>query len=230
MILGDPIETSKSQRFAQEGRTLPGEEDKITRSMKNTNTSTNTSTNTHTNTLIENDVLTMLVRGVGLSGPRFEQNLRPEGTLLVFLRHFGCTFCRETVHKLRQAQAHASASGPYPHVLFVAQGSEATTKKFFQDHWPEASAISDSEHRLYQAFEIRRGSFPQLFSPAVLLCGLRGLAKGHGIGLPKSDPFIMPGAFFIRGAEIVWSHEYRHAGDHPDFHRIPEFLHLPVGK
>lgn len=183
--------------------------------MKNTNISANT------NTLIENDVLTIHVRGTGLSGPRFEQNLHPEGTLLVFLRHFGCTFCRETVHELRRAHA----SRPYPYVLFVTQGSEAATEKFFQDHWPGASAISDSERKLYQAFEIRRGSFMQLFGPAVLLCGLQGLAKGHGVGRPESDPFIMPGMFFIRGAEIVWSHEYRHAGDHPDFYGIPEFIH-----
>ena len=35
---------------------------------------------------------------------------------------------------------------------------------------------------------------------------------------------MMPGVFLVQGGRVLWSHQYRHAGDHPDLARIPELL------
>lgn len=164
---------------------------------------------------IENDLLSQYVSGRGLESQRFESALNPAGTLLVFLRHFGCTFCRELVHELR-----TKAQSNFPSIVFVHQGSVKEGEEFFSKHWPEAVAIADPELKLYRAFRIERGGFMQLFGPETLVRGLRGLAKGHGIGRPVGDPFLMPGLFFIRDNKIVWNHEFRHAGDHPDFSQL----------
>jgi hypothetical protein len=31
----------------------------------------------------------------------------------------------------------------------------------------------------------------------------------------------MPGVFLVRAGRIVWAHEFRHAGDLPDFGAVP---------
>jgi hypothetical protein len=34
----------------------------------------------------------------------------------------------------------------------------------------------------------------------------------------------MPGLFLVKDDTILWRHRFRHAGDHPDFARIPNLL------
>lgn len=169
---------------------------------------------TAVDTAIDNDVLSLPVSGRGLTSRRFEEVLTPSGTLLVFLRHLGCTFCRQMVDEIKNAK------NALPPVVFVHQGGVKEGEEFFSQRWPEAIAIADPDLKLYRAFEVGRGGFMQLFGPETLVCGLRGLAQGHGVGLPMGDPLLMPGLFFIRDGHIVWSHEFRHAGDHPDFNLL----------
>lgn len=69
-----------------------------------------------------------------------------------------------------------------------------------------------------------RGTIGQLFGPSVVACSLRAAAKGHGIGRPVGDPLQMPGLFYVSGGTVLWRHDFAHAGDHPDFDRLPEIL------
>ena len=57
----------------------------------------------------------------------------------------------------------------------------------------------------------------EMFGPEVWACGVRAARKGHFIGAPVGDPWIMPGLFLVQEEHILWQHDYRHAGDHPDF-------------
>ncbi len=165
-----------------------------------------------------------------LATPVEGRNLRP-GTLrdqwgdgralLVFPRHLGCLFSREVVTDIRKAE---DADPWYPPVLYVHLGSVADGEDFFRKHAPGAHAIADEGGRLYGAFGIKRGTFGQLFGPSVIACGLRATRKGHGPGRPIGDPWMLPGMFVVEGDQILWSHEARHAADHPDFARIPEFV------
>jgi hypothetical protein len=41
-------------------------------------------------------------------------------------------------------------------------------------------------------------------------------------GPPDGDVWRMPGIFLVENQRIVWEHAFRHAGDHPDFARIPQ--------
>jgi hypothetical protein len=38
----------------------------------------------------------------------------------------------------------------------------------------------------------------------------------------------MPGAFLVQGDRVLWQHEYRHAGDHPDFRELASRAELRV--
>jgi hypothetical protein len=167
---------------------------------------------------VSEEVLDTPVGGVNLVPGFLRDQLHAEETLLVFLRHFGCMFCRETVADL--SAVHASVPR-YPRVLFVFQGSPLEGRAFLRRYWREARAIADPERRLYTAFGLERGSLIQTLGPAVWRAKRRAEGKGHQNGPRVGDIWMMPGVFLVSKETVVWEHHYRHAADHPDFGRIP---------
>jgi hypothetical protein len=147
-------------------------------------------------------------------------------TLLVFLRHFSCIFCREMV---RDVMAAASSDQTYPGVLMVCQGDLAEADTFFGKYAPTAPVVCDPSKTFYDGLKLGHGTFAQMFGPRVWACGIRATVKGNTIGNPVAkpvgDPWTMPGVFLVdtTGA-ILWQHTFQHAGDHPDWQRIPHQL------
>lgn len=164
------------------------------------------------------EILSAPVAGVNLFPGPLRSQLAAGGTLLVFLRQLGCTFCRETVAELRSA---ATADPSYPPVLFFFMGSPREGRAFMQRYWPAARAVSDPAKRFYAAFGIERGGLLQMFGPAVWRAKQRAAAKGHSNGERIGDLWMLPGIFVVRDERIAWAHEPRHAADHPDFRSIP---------
>jgi len=174
---------------------------------------------------VEPALLDVPVSGCRLRPGTFRDQLDPGGTLVVFLRHLGCIFCRECVTDLAADRVRESL----PPVLFVHPAGVAEGNAFFAKFDPAARGISDPECRFYEGFGIGRGGLGQLFGPSVIVCGFRATRKGNGIGPMQGDPWRMPGFFLVRDGEIVWEHTVRHAGDHPDFDRLPEELAAIAG-
>ena len=175
---------------------------------------------------IPKDLLDHPVAGVNLVPGTLRDQLLEERTLLVFLRHFGCIFCREAIGDLRQA-----SEGPpgYPSVLFFAQARPTEIRAFLRRYWPSARAISDPELSLYDAFGVGRASFLQALGPAVLRASSRARAKGHEGGPRSGDIWRMPGVMLADRESILWSYEPQHAADHPDFASIPELVAAAAG-
>jgi hypothetical protein len=146
--------------------------------------------------------------------------LADQATLLIFLRHFGCIFCRETVGDLR---ALSEKDPSFPSVLFFSQGSPTEARVFLNRYWSSGRSISDPELGFYEAFGVHQGSFLQTIGPGVLLSTRRAAAKGYENGPRDGDIWRMPGAFLVRGGDILWRHEFRHAADYPDFDQVPRF-------
>jgi hypothetical protein len=170
---------------------------------------------------IPDATLDLRVTGVHLVPGTLRDQLEGGPQLLVFLRHFGCMFCRETLADLRAA---AETLPGFPPVLFFFQGSPTEGRAFLRRYWPDARAVADPERRFYAAFGVERGSLLQMFGPGVWAAKRRAEAKGHANGPREGDVWMMPGAFLVDGARVLWAHEYRHAGDHPDFARLPALL------
>ena len=57
-----------------------------------------------------------------------------------------------------------------------------------------------------------------------MACALRAASKGHVLGKIVGDPLQMPGFFWVRGRDILWQHDFKHAGDHPDLAALPGLL------
>ena len=170
-------------------------------------------------TQIPPEALEARVSGVGLVPGRLRDQLDGGPQLLVFLRHFGCVFCRETVADLR---AIAEDHPRFPPVLFFFIGSPTEGRAFMRRYWPGARAVADPDKRIYAAFEMGRGNLLQMFGPGVWAGNRRARAKGNTQGKRSGDIWMMPGCFLVDGPRVLWAHEYAHAADQPDFTSIPD--------
>ena len=155
------------------------------------------------------------VDGINLEGSTLRELLRGRLTLLVFLRHFGCVFCREIVKDLRQL----SVNDPrFANVLFFFNDTIEAGDKFFGEFWPEARAVADRQRRFYDAFGLSRGSMISvMLDPRIWARGIEALRKRNAVGIPRGDTLTLPGFFLVRENVIVASYRSRYSADHPDF-------------
>lgn len=133
---------------------------------------------------------------------------------LVFLRHSGCTFCRETLASISEARSQLSQKNIY---LIHMSGAEVETvwrEKYKLDF---VGFISDPELRLYDAAGLKSGRLQMLFGPRVVLRGIiAGLLKRHGIGALDGDGFRMPGVFALQSAKLTQIYQYANVADIAD--------------
>jgi len=137
--------------------------------------------------------------------------------LLVFLRHAGCTFCREAIGDVARERGVIEATGV--RIVLVHMGdSEAIEKLTERYGLGGVDRICDPDRKLYQAFGLKRGRLRQLFGPKVLWRALpEGVLSRHGIGRLTADSFQMPGLFLIDESGIVRRFRHRTAADRPDY-------------
>lgn len=137
-------------------------------------------------------------------------------TVVVFVRHAGCTFCRVTMSILREYQSALRAAGV--ELALVHMGSPMDGTLMLQKYGLETiHHFSDPKCKLYRAFGLDRGRLRQLFSPRIVKHGLHALLHGHGLGKLAGDGFQMPGSFLLRRGKILTAHRALTADELPDF-------------
>ncbi|MEM1450932.1 MAG: peroxiredoxin-like family protein [Planctomycetota bacterium] len=142
---------------------------------------------------------------------------RQKPQFLVFLRHFGCTFCREAISDLSAIRDQLRAAGA--RLVVVHMSSEQEARDLFHNSGlDDVTAISDPERVLYRAFALRRGSPTQLLGWSVWKRGWEaGVKQGHGIGWLRGDAAQMPGAFVVSQGRVVGQFIHETAADRPDY-------------
>jgi hypothetical protein len=148
--------------------------------------------------------------------PLFELSQRSP-VLVVFLRHTGCTFCREALAEIRDRRGAIESSGTRIVLVHMMEESPSTEAEFGRFSLSDVDRVSDPERTLYRAFGLHQGTLRQLFGWRVWWRGLTALVKGHGTGPLKGDGLQMPGAFVVYRGEIVDSYRHRTAADRPDY-------------
>ncbi len=146
----------------------------------------------------------------------YEQSLeRP--LLTIFLRHAGCTFCRETLGRVSALRREIEAGGAGLAFVTMSDGPEA--EKIFRRYGLEdVPRFVDPSCELYRAFELPRGGWSTMFAPSVWKRGLRAaLLEGHGAGRVQGDAFRMPGVFLLYRGRVTKSYRHRSPADHPDY-------------
>ncbi len=137
--------------------------------------------------------------------------------LLVFLRHFGCTFCREALADIARVRRELEDSGI--RLIFVHMTDFETAKRYFHRYDLEGAVhISDPHCEYYAAFGLVKGNFTQLFGLQSWIRGFQaGVLDGHGVGVQLGDGFQMPGVFVIQDGEVKSSFIHKLASDRPDY-------------
>jgi hypothetical protein len=138
--------------------------------------------------------------------------------LLVFLRHFGCAFCRQAIEDVANARPEIEAQGVRP--VFVHLGSPERAKPYFDYyHLSDVERVSNPDGSLYRepAFALARVNIIQLFRPAVWIGWARGAMRRYGVGWVKEDVFQMPGVFLLRDRAIARVYRHRTIADRPDY-------------
>jgi len=140
---------------------------------------------------------------------------RSQARLLVFLRHAGCTFCREALADI-QKQRQAIEGQGLGIVLVSMLEPDAAGDFFAKYGLDDVSRISDPERQLYAAFELDRGTLWRILGPAIWVRGAQSFG-GHGAGKAQGDVFQMPGAFVIVDGKIVKAFRHQTSADRPDY-------------
>jgi peroxiredoxin len=136
--------------------------------------------------------------------------------LLVFLRHFGCTFCREAVDEVAKKRSVLEGGGT--RLAFVHLGTEEKANAFFTPYGLEnAPRFADPEGKLYEAFGLVRAELRQYLNQESILRMLMAWLDGHFVGLPAGDVERMPGAFLVQDGEIRKSFRHKLVSDRPDY-------------
>lgn len=142
------------------------------------------------------------------------------GLVLVFVRHKGCTFCREALSELSKNLPMILKKGLQP--IVVHMGPESTSEELKNEYNLDSVGwISDPQKKFYAAFGLQRGSLKQLFGPRVVARGfVAGVLKGHGLGAIEGDALQMGGVFLLRQGQIKKLHDPCDAADVGDWNQI----------
>ena len=153
---------------------------------------------------------------------------RKQPVMLVFLRHFGCTFCREALADIAGRRADIEAGGTQ--LIFVHMSPPDVAERYFQRYdLPGVRHVSDPDCRFYREYGLVKGNFRQLFGLQSWIRGFNaGVVQGHGVGTQQlGDGFQMPGIFVVQAGEVRESYIHKLASDRPDYEGLARCCALP---
>lgn len=150
-------------------------------------------------------------------GEDLDQLSTEQPLMLIFLRHFGCTFCRESmteIHKVRKLVESQGVKIVLVHMVHSRLADQILSLYELND----LSHISDPDKLLYKQFGLNRAKWREIFNYRVIWRTLvAGIFKGHLAGKPIGDPYQMPGVFVYHNQAIVRKFTYNLVSDHPDY-------------
>lgn len=140
--------------------------------------------------------------------------------LLTFLRHFGCTFCRETLADMAEMRDKIEDLGILP--VMVHMADKKTAEEYFENYKiPNMEHVSDPDLTLYEYFGLFNGTFSQLYGLKVWIRGFKAVvidgrkAPYSKKGLGKVNQ--MPGLFILHKGEVKAQFVHHSAADRPNY-------------
>ncbi len=160
------------------------------------------------------------------TGESLAQLAAEQPVLVVFLRFFGCSFCREAISDIAKRRKSLEARGLRIVLVHMAADQEIAEKFFRKYKLFPVDHIADPDKRFYRAFGLGRGTPNQLFGLMNWIRGFQAaVVEGHGAAasfdqVELGDGFQMPGVFVLYKGEIRKSFVHRYAHDRPDYEEI----------
>ncbi|MCO5233429.1 MAG: hypothetical protein LC105_06570 [Chitinophagales bacterium] len=145
--------------------------------------------------------------------------------MLIFLRHFGCTFCRETLHEVGEKKELIASQGVK--IVLVHQLSIQDATQYFEKFGlQDIDSVSDPELILYKGFHLKRGKITQIFGlKDIITLILKGKFFKWGIASFKDeDPFQMPGVFIVKEGRIMAQFIHSSVSDAIPYHELTKCI------
>lgn len=134
--------------------------------------------------------------------------------VISLMRHFGCIFCREWLHKLETCVPALRAANILP--IVVGLGDTDHALPVASQLAPSALCLMSQGTNAHFTYGLKRGSLLQLAGPAVISSVVRAARSGQMQGETTGDISMLSGVFAIDMAGMVrYSFYGSHAGDHP---------------
>jgi len=157
------------------------------------------------------------------SGPALElpansplRDLQDSAVLVVLLRSFGCTFCREAMADVAAARPQLEAAGVRIAFVHGAPADEAEPW-FAKYRLHDVVRVSDPGLEHYRTFSLGRTGVQVLADPAVWARGAV-CALSHGFGTQSAGLMRqLPGVFVVQGNAILEEYRHRSPSDRPDY-------------
>ena len=143
--------------------------------------------------------------------------------MLVFLRHFGCVFCKEALSDLADSRASIESMGT--RIVFVHMAPDLVADNYFKRYKLEGCLhISNPSKSYYVAFGLMKGKISQLYGLRTWIRGYEARKEGHELELAQElgDSTQMPGIFAIHADKIIDSYIHKNASERPDYHKFAE--------
>lgn len=137
-------------------------------------------------------------------------------TLVILLRSFGCTFCREAMADVAAIKTSIRDAGA--DVAFIHSESAAEADPWFAKYGlTDVLHISDPALEHYRAFGLGRTKATSLVDPAVWTRGAVS-ALAHGFGVQNTEMMRrQPGVFLVQGSRVLSEYRHRTPADRPDY-------------
>ncbi len=151
------------------------------------------------------------------TGESLEELTQAVPTLILFLRHSGCPFCRQTLADLSVNRRAIEESGC--RIVLVHLDDEVSAASLTRAyHLEDLPRISDPEGRLYDTFGLRSAGAWQVMGPSVWWPGFKAtLLEGHWPGVPRGDIFRLPGAFLVYRGVVLKAFRPENSAERTDF-------------
>jgi len=144
------------------------------------------------------------------------RRLQDSPVLVVLLRSFGCTFCREAMADVAALKPQLAAAGA--RIAFVHGATPEEAEPWFAKYrLTDVVHVSDPGLEHYRAFALGRTGVQALVDPVVWARGAV-CALSHGFGAQPAELMRqLPGVFVLKGNAVVAEYRHRSPADRPDY-------------
>ena len=136
--------------------------------------------------------------------------------LVIFLRSFGCTFCREAMADVSRMQKDIRQAGAGIAFVHAAAADEAAPW-FVKYGLTDVTTISDPDLAHYRAFGLARTEATSMLDPRVWMRGAAS-AMAHGFGAQTYEMMRqLPGVFVVKNGTVLAEYRHQSPSDRPDY-------------
>ena len=133
--------------------------------------------------------------------------------VVVWLRHFGCLFCREQTAEFRARAQDIQRGGA--RLAFIGNGGVRHAGAFRDEFCPECTVLTDPELTSYRLIGAR-GGIVNTLGPQAWAAGIRAFRRGARQEKTQGHPFQQGGVLVVTPDQrVVYSYLSKAAGDHP---------------